>query len=155
MFFSTLCTLDCQSSWCSWWYSSINVMPCLLLCADVLTVSGSCCVKLLNRVQWKRLDLALYSARDVQIYCTESLYFPYTWCLYVKQILINIPTAFSRRLLSLFAYRVVRMRMLALSDAFGHCCQGRVEALPRKWQTTSSGLESKGKLSHVWQTSKY
>lgn len=51
-------------------------MPCLLLCADD------------NRV-WKLLqshrdistgsvetaELALYSARDVQIYCTESLYF--------------------------------------------------------------------------------
>lgn len=51
-------------------------MPCLLLCADDSRV-------------WKLLqshrdistgsvetaELALYSARDVQIYCTESLYF--------------------------------------------------------------------------------
>lgn len=47
----------------------------------VINVSGSCCegaavsqIETSQQGQWKRL-FVLYSARDVQIYCTESLYF--------------------------------------------------------------------------------
>lgn len=109
----------------------------------VINVSGSCCDgaavshnETFQQGQWKRLKSLFILLVMFGYIAQNRCIFPYTWCLYLKQNLINIPTVFSKRLLSVFTYRVMRWVS----------CKGRVEALPRKWRAISSGLDSKGKI---------
>lgn len=81
----------------------------------VINVSGSCCDgaavshnETFQQGQWKRLKSLFILLVMFGYIAQNRCIFPYTWCLYLKQNLINIPTVFSKRLLSLFTYRVMR-----------------------------------------------
>lgn len=85
----------------------------------VINVSGCCCdgaavsqIETFQQGQWKRLNLLFILLVMFRYIAQNRCIFPYTWCLYLRQILINIPTVFSERL---FAYHIMRMRVLVQS----------------------------------------